>query len=93
MEPKMNPKIAPMKITEETVRNAKFTECDCGGVMFTEKMMFKKISALLSPTGKDEYFPMEVIVCDKCGKVPTIFNPGNFIPKEYLAEKITKIIQ
>lgn len=86
-ETKMN--IPPMRITEDMVRNAKFLACDCGGTMFKEKMMFKRISKLLSPSGKDEVYPMTILVCDKCGKVPSdpMFNPNNLIPEEYIATK------
>jgi hypothetical protein len=78
-----------MTITEETIRSAPFMKCDCGNGMFEEKLMFKKISRLLSPTAKDEVYPLQVLVCTKCGKVPSdpIFNPGNLIPKEYIASK------
>jgi len=79
----------PMQITAETVKNSPFIKCDCGGVTFVEKMMLKKISKILSPTGKDEVYPLTVLICDKCGKVPSdpLFNPGGFIPDEYLAKK------
>jgi hypothetical protein len=30
----------------------------------------KRLSPLLSPTGKEERIPMEVILCKTCGKVP-----------------------
>ena len=70
-----------IQLSEDTIKNSKFIECDCGGTMFTEKMMFKNISKILSPTGKDEIFPMNVIICERCKKVPSQFNPGDIIPK------------
>ena len=78
----------PMRVSMDMVKNAKLMRCDCGGGLFSEKMMFKKISAILSPTGKEEIYPMNVVVCEKCGKVPTEFNPHNIIPKEFLASKL-----
>ena len=77
----------PMKISMDQLKASKEVICDCGGAMFTEKLMFKKISAILSPTAKEEVYPMQVIVCDSCGKVPTEFNPYDLIPKKYLATK------
>ena len=77
----------PMRISMDQIKVSKQVECDCGGVMFSEKLMFKRISAILSPSGKEEIYPMQVIVCDSCGKVPTEFNPHDLIPKEYLASK------
>ena len=76
-----------MRIDIGMLKNSKFQKCDCGGVMFEEKIMFKKISALISPTGKEELYPLQVLVCDKCGKVPTELNPHDMVPKEFLATK------
>jgi len=76
-----------IRINPEIIKNAKLFECDCGGAKFREGIMFKIISPILSPTGKEEIFPMNVIVCDTCGKIPSYFNPENIIPKEYLAIK------
>ena len=76
-----------MRISIDQIKSSKQVTCDCGGVMFSEKLMFKRISAILSPSGKEEVYPMQVIVCDSCGKVPTEFNPHDLIPKEYLATK------
>ena len=67
--------------------NLGLKKCDCGGSMFTEKLMFKKISAFISPSGKEELYPLQIIVCDSCGKVPTSLNPQNMVPKEFLATK------
>jgi len=82
---------APPKISLDQVKMSESVKCDCGGVMFSEKMMFKRISSILSPTGKEELYPMNVIVCESCGKVPTEFNPYDLVPKEYLAKKKIKI--
>jgi len=79
------------QVTPEIVRDSKTIQCDCGGFLFTEKIMFKKISAIISPSGKEEIVPMTVIVCDKCGKVPEIFDSQNILPKEIRAtKKVTK---
>ena len=57
-----------------------------------EKVIFKKISALLSPSGKTEIVPMPIIVCDKCGKVSDIFDLQNLLPKELKVIKPDKNI-
>ena len=41
-----------------------------------EATMFKKLSALLSPTGKEQVVPIPVYRCDECGHI----NDG-FLPK------------
>ena len=42
----------------------------CGGKLFREVVALKKLSALLSPTGKEENIPIPFYVCANCGEVP-----------------------
>jgi hypothetical protein len=76
-----------VRIDPEIIKRAILIKCDCGGAIFEEKMMLKRISPIVSPTGQEEMFPMNVLVCTKCGMVPTALNPGDMIPTEYLAKK------
>lgn len=73
---------APMQPTPEMIRNSQTVECECGGVLFSEKLMFKKLSSIVSPTGRDEIIPMPLFICEKCGKVPVIFDPLGLVPAE-----------
>jgi hypothetical protein len=41
--------------------------------VFDTKLMFKRVSPLISPSGKEEFVPLEVVICTKCGKVPKFF--------------------
>jgi len=44
--------------------------CDnCGGHFFNVVFMFKKISALMSPSGKPTMAPIETFACIDCGTV------------------------
>jgi len=43
---------------------------DCGNAAFTPAFFLKKISALVSPTGKESIVPIQVFTCGSCGKVP-----------------------
>ena len=43
-------------------------QCECGGTTFKELLRVKKISALISPTGREALIPYEVLVCNKCEK-------------------------
>jgi len=80
------------QITPTMLRSSKNIECDCGGLIFSEKLFFKKISAILSPSGKEEVAPMPIIVCEKCGKVPSAFDTQNILPEEIRADgKITPV--
>lgn len=73
----------PPRISADMVRSAKVFECTCGGKMFSEKMIIKKISAIVSPAGREEMFPMNLLVCDNCGLVPLELDPKNMIPEEF----------
>jgi len=50
-------------------------KCECQ--TFAPAVMFKKLSAILSPTGKDSLIPLQVYMCTSCGHI----NDG-FLPKE-----------
>lgn len=57
----------------KTVYKSPNVVCSCGSKLFHEAMVLKKISALLSGTGREELVPIPVYVCDKCGKIPEEF--------------------
>jgi hypothetical protein len=42
--------------------------CDCGNEFFENLFIVKKLSALQSPTGKEEAMPIPLMICSKCGK-------------------------
>jgi hypothetical protein len=42
-------------------------------MMWETSMLFKRISPLLSPSGKEELVPAELVTCKQCGKVPKFF--------------------
>ena len=75
------------QITPELLRQSKNVVCECGGMIFQEKLFFKKISAILSPSGKEEIAPMPIIVCENCGGVPSVFDTQNILPEEVRAKK------
>lgn len=81
--------VPKVNITSEMIANSQTIKCECGGMVFTEKMIFKKLSALLSPSGKEEFLPLNAMICEKCGKIPTIFDQTNIFPKELKATKLT----
>ncbi len=55
---------------------------NCGSKLFTEAVVLKKLSPIISPTGKEELYPIPVYVCVKCQTVP----------EEYLAKHNAKRI-
>ena len=77
-----------LQITPDMIKNASGVSCDeCGNITFKEVLTFKKISAILSPTGKEEVVPMPIVACEKCGKVSSIFDPHSVVPAELRAMK------
>jgi hypothetical protein len=46
-----------------------WVSCD-GNYLFEPVMMFKRVSPLVSPSGREEMVPVEVMLCKACGKVP-----------------------
>lgn len=77
----------PARVTPDVIKNAKVFTCECGGKIFGEKLILKKISAILSPTGKEEFFPMHIIVCESCMLMPKELDTQNMVPKEFLTDK------
>ena len=53
----------------------------CENDTFQQVYRMRKLSKLLSPTGKESFIPMQVFSCAKCGHV----NPS-FLPKEALED-------
>ena len=53
--------------------------CDrCGDLRFEPVWLIKKLSRLLSPTGKDEIIPIgPLFACVKCGHINEMFLPQN----------------
>lgn len=43
---------------------------NCGSNTFIEVVVLKKLSPILSPTGKEELYPIPVFTCSKCGTIP-----------------------
>jgi len=47
----------------------------CGHKLFIQLMMFKKLSAVMSPTGEESLIPVQVFACNDCGHVNEQFLP------------------
>lgn len=87
MEKTLSQGMKKPQITPDMLRSSQNVVCDCGGMIFSEKLFFKKISAIISPSGREEVAPMPIIVCEACGKVPSTFDSQNILPKEIRAVK------
>ena len=48
---------------------------NCGSIYFRQVNTFKRLSALLSPTGKEQIVPVPTFRCDDCGFINEEFRP------------------
>ena len=65
---------ANVKINAEDLQDV---VCDeCGHQIFTPAFLFKKVSAVLSPTGKASMVPLQVFKCASCGHINKDFIPN-----------------
>jgi hypothetical protein len=48
---------------------------NCGNLTFEEVLLMKKVSALVSPNGKEGIVPIPTFACVACGYVNTMFRP------------------
>jgi hypothetical protein len=48
---------------------------NCGNLTFQEVLLIKKVSALVSPNGKEGIVPIPTFSCVACGYVNTMFRP------------------
>jgi DNA-directed RNA polymerase subunit RPC12/RpoP len=67
---------APTPNLNVNIADAPYIECEeCGGKVFEEKMMIKKISKFMTGSEQDSIVPLSVIACSKCGHVNELFKP------------------
>tara|TARA_B100000902_G_scaffold244535_1_gene231518 strand:+ start:468 stop:698 length:231 start_codon:yes stop_codon:yes gene_type:complete len=43
---------------------------DCGNASFIQSFFLKRVSALMSPNGKEAIIPIQVFACGNCGVIP-----------------------
>lgn len=71
----MNTPVNPQRINVD-LSNALDVVCeDCGNATFVEVAFVKRVSALVSPTGKEAVIPVGTFACSACGYVNKEFYP------------------
>ena len=45
----------------------------CENQTFKQTLLLRKVSALISPNGQEQYVPIAVFACEKCGHVNSEF--------------------
>jgi hypothetical protein len=59
-----------------SMRDTEGIECDeCNSTTFHPAFLLRKVSAFLSPTGKETVIPIQVFACDACNHVNEEFLP------------------
>lgn len=60
-----------MELEAKHIINSPNVVCPkCGSKTFQEVVVLKKVSAILSPSGKEELYPIPAFICSKCGEMP-----------------------
>ena len=69
----MSPQSQQVKVD---INQATDIECaNCGNKFFHQVTFFKKLSALLSPTGQEAIIPIPTYACLECGNINDEFMP------------------
>ena len=59
--------------------NNDFEVCECGNKIWTQGIILKKVSSLISQSGVPEVMPIPVFLCSKCGEIaPMLKNDKKF---------------
>ena len=63
-------------ITASQLAQAESIACEhCANQTFVTVMMMKRISPIISPTGKEAIVPIQTFACNACGFVNEAFSP------------------
>ena len=65
----------PSNINVKLEQTDELTCDECGTSAFKPVFLLRKISALLSPSGKETVFPIQVFSCNSCGHINEDFLP------------------
>ena len=73
----MDDQPSEVPITASQLAQAESVTCEsCGNHTFVGVMMMKRISPIISPTGKEAVVPIQTFACNACGFVNKQFLPA-----------------
>lgn len=56
-------------------------------MLFKPVIAIKRLSALISPDGKEHNIPAELFICEKCGKIPGfLIKDVSGVPEDLIAK-------
>ena len=58
----MNPNNLPLDV----IKNSTDVVCECGCPYYDQAVVVKRLSAIISPSGKTEIVPVGIFVCRAC---------------------------
>ena len=74
--PQSQPQVDQNMQVKVALKDTTDLSCEsCEHKLFIQLMMFKKLSAVLSPTGEESLIPVQVFACNSCGHVNEQFIP------------------
>ena len=72
----MDDQPSQVPINASHLAQAESVACEnCGNHTFVGVMMMKRISPIISPTGKEAIVPIQTFACNACGFVNKAFSP------------------
>ena len=72
----MDDQPSQVPINASQLAQAESVVCEsCGNHTFVGVMMMKRISPIISPTGKEAIVPIQTFACNACGFVNKAFSP------------------
>lgn len=77
----IQPKVGQVKPNLDITQTTPEVCDNCNGQAFRDALLLRKVSALLTETGKEGYLPIQVFACVKCGHVNSHFIPEEIRPK------------
>jgi hypothetical protein len=66
---------------------------NCGNLTFQEVLLMKKVSALVSPNGKEGIVPIPTFSCVACGYVNKMFRPIKTATEEPTEQTRTEAVE
>ena len=70
----------PKQKVQVDLKDADTMKCQaCGNTVFIQGYVIKKISAIVSPTGKEVIAPIQVFNCGNCGEMLPLQELDEFI--------------
>lgn len=85
--------MADLQQPQLDINSLPWINCSCGGRLFDSAVMVKRISPLLSPSGKEELLPADVIICRSCGKIPSFYaSKIKGIPEDLISNSDVSVI-